>query len=58
MNDPNYVIGPGGKGSNQVVAAAKAGIKTYFISFLQSKYNLHPHLSTKFDSFSYYHLIL
>ena len=23
-----YVIGPGGKGSNQAVAAAKAGIKT------------------------------
>ena len=28
----NYVIGPGGKGSNQVVAAAKAGAKTFFIS--------------------------
>ena len=27
-----YVIGPGGKGSNQAVAAAKAGIKTFFIS--------------------------
>jgi len=28
----NYVIGPGGKGSNQAVAAAKAGGKSYFIS--------------------------
>ena len=28
----NFVIGPGGKGSNQAVAAAKAGVKTYFIS--------------------------
>tara|TARA_Y100000588_G_scaffold314948_1_gene342810 strand:+ start:312 stop:1226 length:915 start_codon:yes stop_codon:yes gene_type:complete len=27
-----YIIGPGGKGSNQAVAAAKAGIKTHFIS--------------------------
>ena len=27
-----YIIGPGGKGSNQAVSAAKAGIKTYFIS--------------------------
>ena len=28
----NFVIGPGGKGSNQAVSAAKAGVKTYFIS--------------------------
>ena len=28
----NFFIGPGGKGSNQAVAAAKAGVKTYFIS--------------------------
>ena len=28
----NFVIGPGGKGSNQAVAAAKAGSKTFFIS--------------------------
>ena len=28
----NFIIGPGGKGSNQAVAAAKAGVKTYFIS--------------------------
>ena len=27
-----YIIGPGGKGSNQAVAAAKAGGKTFFIS--------------------------
>ena len=27
-----YDIGPGGKGSNQAVAAAKAGVKTFFIS--------------------------
>ena len=27
-----FVIGPGGKGSNQAVAAAKAGVKTNFIS--------------------------
>ena len=28
----NFVVGPGGKGSNQAVAAAKAGVKTFFIS--------------------------
>ena len=28
----NCVIGPGGKGSNQAVAAAKSGVKTFFIS--------------------------
>ena len=28
----NFIIGPGGKGSNQAVAAAKAGAKTFFIS--------------------------
>ncbi len=28
----NFVIGPGGKGSNQAVAASKAGAKTFFIS--------------------------
>ena len=28
----NFVIGPGGKGSNQAVAAVKAGAKTFFIS--------------------------
>ena len=28
----NFVIGPGGKGSNQAVAAAKTGAKTFFIS--------------------------
>ena len=28
----NFVIGPGGKGSNQAVAAAKAGVNTFFIS--------------------------
>ena len=28
----NFVIGPGGKGSNQAVAAAKAGVSTFFIS--------------------------
>ena len=28
----NFVVGPGGKGSNQAVAAAKAGINTFFIS--------------------------
>ena len=27
-----YFIGPGGKGSNQAVSAAKAGAKTFFIS--------------------------
>ena len=30
----NFVICPGGKGSNQAVAAAKAGAKTFFISRL------------------------
>jgi len=28
----NFIIGPGGKGSNQAVAASKAGAKTFFIS--------------------------
>ena len=28
----NFVIGPGGKGSNQAVAAAKTGVSTFFIS--------------------------
>ena len=28
----NFVVGPGGKGSNQAVAASKAGAKTHFIS--------------------------
>ena len=28
----NFVVGPGGKGSNQAVAASKAGVKTHFIS--------------------------
>ena len=28
----NFVIGPGGKGSNQAVAASKAGVSTFFIS--------------------------
>ena len=28
----NFVIGPGGKGSNQAVATSKAGVKTHFIS--------------------------
>ena len=28
----NFIIGPGGKGSNQAVATAKAGAKTFFIS--------------------------
>ena len=28
----NFVIGPGGTGSNQAVAAAKAGVKTPFLS--------------------------
>ena len=28
----NFIIGPGGKGSNQAVAAAKAGANTFFIS--------------------------
>ena len=27
-----FIVGPGGKGSNQAVAAAKAGAKTFFIS--------------------------
>jgi ribokinase len=28
----NFVVGPGGKGSNQAVATSKAGVKTHFIS--------------------------
>ena len=36
----NYIIGPGGKGSNQAVAAAKAGAKTYFISIIGEIYYL------------------
>ena len=38
----NFVIGPGGKGSNQAVAAAKAGAKTFFISKYTSKKYLDP----------------
>ena len=34
----NYVIGPGGKGSNQAVAAAKAGAKTSLISKIGNDY--------------------